>query len=177
MIMKQLFLKTTLLLFAITFFNCEDNTNLNNDSVGNDTFSCYVNGKLYIPSAGIGIGGGDIRPFSWAFKEKNNEMRLTFYAGGEYTLLINLLKPLIGDNILNEELNDAIDTNHNGMVLHNNLIFYNTRNNTDNIVIKIAQLSEKEVIGSFEGKLYNDKGVELNITKGNFNLSLNSKRN
>jgi hypothetical protein len=174
--MKKLFLKTALLLFAITFFNCENNTNTNG-STGNDSFSCYINGKLYIPSAGTGIGGGDIRPFSWAFKERNNEMRLTFYAGGEYTLFINLLKPLIGDNKLNEELNDAIDTSHNGMVLHNNLIFYNTKNNTDNIIIKISQLSEKEVIGSFEGILYNDKGVELNITKGNFNLSLDSKRN
>jgi hypothetical protein len=61
--MKQLFLKTTLLLFAITFFKCEDN--INNQQTfrptlplitltGKNTFGCYIDGKLLIPRDGTG---------------------------------------------------------------------------------------------------------------------------
>ena len=85
--MKHLFFKTAFLLFAITFFNCEDNTNTN-DSTGNDSFSCYINGKLYTPSAGTGIGGGDIRPFAWAYDD--NGKRITIYSGGNILYLSTL---------------------------------------------------------------------------------------
>ena len=123
MIMKQLFLKTTLLLFAITFYNCEDNTNFNNDSVGNDTFSCYINGKLYTPSAGTGINGGDIRPFSWTFEP--DKKVFSIYTRGEYRIRTTSVNTIIGNNILNEELGDTFDFSHSGMIVQNSLIFYN----------------------------------------------------
>ena len=60
--MKNIFLKIVLILATTLNSSCENyNTN---ESTGNDTFSCYINGKKYIPSAGTGIGGGDIRPFN-----------------------------------------------------------------------------------------------------------------
>jgi len=65
--MKYLFLKIVLILATTLNSSCEDyNTN---ESTGNDTFSCYINGEKYIPSAGTGIGGGDIRPFYWAYNK------------------------------------------------------------------------------------------------------------
>lgn len=171
---KTASLKIALLLISVTFFNCEDNTNLTNDSVGNDTFSCKINGKPYIPTAGTGIGGGDIRPFSWAYKENN---RLTFYSNGEYNLFINIIIPILGSNTLNEKLNDEIDTNSNGMVLHNEIIYYFTKNNLDNFFVEVIELNENEVSGNFEGTLYNENGDELKITEGKFNLTSISKRN
>ena len=63
--MKTTFLKTTLLLFVITFFNCE-----NNDSdeqlppitqKGANTFGAIVDGKVFIPKDKTGYsapGGG-----------------------------------------------------------------------------------------------------------------------
>ncbi|QNM85912.1 hypothetical protein H9W90_01975 [Polaribacter pectinis] len=175
--MKTTILKTVLFLFALTLFNCEGNNLNTNESTGNDSFSCLVNGKLYTPSAGTGIGGGDIRPFSWAFKENGNNKRITFYGGGEYTLFMNLLNPVTEKNTLNEELSSELDTSHSGMVLHNERIFYNTKSNQENGNIIFTELSSTIAVGTFECTLYNDKGDELKVTEGKFNLSLDSKRN
>jgi hypothetical protein len=173
--MKQLFLKTTLLLFAITFFNCEDNTNFNNDSVGNDTFSCYINGKLYTPSAGTGINGGDIRPFSWTFEP--DKKVFSIYTRGEYRIRITSVNTIIGNNILNEELGDTFDFSHSGMIVQNSLIFYNTKNNQNNGTITFTEFSETTAIGTFDCTLYNYNGDELKVTDGKFNLSLDSRTN
>jgi len=172
--MKTTFLKTALLIFITTLFSCEDNSNTN-DSTGNDSFSCYINGKLYTPSAGTGIGGGDIRPFAWAYDD--NGKRITINSGGEYTLFINILNPTEGENTLNEELRNSLDYGSKGMVIHNELIFYNTKNNQNNGFVNFTELSETKALGTFECILYNDKGDELKVTNGKFNLSLDSKKN
>ena len=178
--MKQLFLKTTLLLFAITFYNCEDNTNFNNDSVGNDTFSCYINGKLYTPSAGTGINGGYIRPFSWAYSNLNNSNIPMFFkikSGGEYTISIVSIEPNIGVNNLTQKLDDTIDFTHSGMIVQNERIFYNTKDNQNNGSITFTEFSETKAIGTFECTIYNENDKELKITNGKFNLSIDSKKN
>jgi len=66
--MKQLFLKTTLLLFAITFFNCEDNEPEDQlppiTQTGSNTFGAIVNGRVFVPKDKTGYsapGGGTPR--------------------------------------------------------------------------------------------------------------------
>ena len=63
------------------------------------------------------------------------------------------------------------------MVLHNEIIYYFTKNNLDNFFVEVIELNENEVSGNFEGTLYNENGDELKITEGKFNLTSNSKRN
>ena len=63
------------------------------------------------------------------------------------------------------------------MIVLNNLIFYNTKNNQNNGTIVFTELSETKAVGTFECTLYNDKGDELKVTEGKFNLSLDSKKN
>lgn len=172
--MKHLFLKTALLIFMTTIFSCEDNTNTN-DSTGDDTFSCYVNGKLYIPSAGTGIGGGDIRPFYWTFEEDNN--LFSIYTGGDYAIRITTINSVVGNNILNEELNDTFDYYHSGMIVQNELIFYNTKDGQNNGTVTFTEYNETKALGTFECTLYNDNGDELKITNGKFNLTLDSRTN
>jgi hypothetical protein len=100
--MKQFFLKITFLLFAIILYNCEDNTNTN-DSTGNGSFSCYINGKLFTPSAGTGIGGGDIKPFNWSYTNLDNP-NIPYYfkirSSGEYTIALVIIEPKLGKNFL-----------------------------------------------------------------------------
>lgn len=172
--MKQLFFKILVLLFMTSISSCTDNTDTN-DSTGNDTFSCYINGQLYIPSAGTGINGGDIRPFAWAFNDDST--RITLNSGGDYTLFINLIDPKKGENFLNEELRNSLDFGSTGMVVLNNIIYYNTKNNQNNGTITFTELSDTKAIGTFECTLYNDTGDELKVTNGKFNLSLDSKKN
>lgn len=177
--MKTTFLKTTFLLFAITFFNCEDNTNTN-DSTGNDSFSCYINSKLYTPSAGTGIGGGDIRPFAWSYTNLDNTNIPYFFSigsSGEYTISLIKVNPILGENILNQELDDIIDFSHSGMIVLNSIIDYNTKNNHNNGTIIFTEFSETKAVGTFECNLYNYNGDELKVTNGKFNLSLDSKKN
>ena len=172
--MKPLLLKTLLLLATTLNCNCEDNNT--NDSTGDDSFSCDMNGQLYIPSAGTGIGGGDIRPFAWAYGNENDSY-ITINGGGAWTLFINILNPQEGENILNEKLSNSIDYYHTGMVIHNSNEFYNTRDNEDNGTVNFTELSETKAIGTFECILYDVDGNELRVTNGKFNLSLDSRTN
>ena len=64
-IMKQLFLKTTLLLFAITLFNCENNDPEDQlppiTQTGANTFGAIVDGRVFVPKDKTGYsapGGG-----------------------------------------------------------------------------------------------------------------------
>lgn len=178
-ITELLFFKTLLTLFVFVLFSCEDNTNTN-DSTGSDTFSCYINGELYTPSAGTGINGGDIRPFAWAFTNLNNPNNPMFFSigsSGEYTTSLVSVNPVVGENTLNQELDDIIDFSNSGMIVLNNLIFYNTKDNQNNGTITFTELTDNNAVGTFECTLYNDAGEELNITNGKFNLSLDSRTN
>jgi hypothetical protein len=176
--MKHLFLKIVLIFVTTLNSSCEEHNT--NESTGNDTFSCYINGNLYIPSAGTGIGGGDIRPFNWAytnFDNSTNPYLFTMGSGGDYTLSIRLINPNIGQNILNEELIDQFDIEHSGMIVLNTTNFYNTKNNLNNGYVNFTEFTKTKAIGTFECTLYGENGKELKVTNGKFNLSLDSKKN
>ncbi|MCH3883987.1 hypothetical protein [Tenacibaculum aquimarinum] len=175
--MKTTILKITLLLFLTTLISCSDNENLTNDSTGDDTFSCYINGDLYIPSAGTGINGGDIRPFNWSYSNLNNSNVFNLSSLGDYRVALYIVEPILGGNILNQELIHTFDSSHSGMIIKNTLIFYNTKNNQNNGIVNFTKLSDTKAVGTFECTLYNDAGEELNITNGKFNLSLDSRTN
>lgn len=176
--MKHLFLKIILILVTTLNSSCEDvNTN---ESTGNDTFSCYINGDLYIPSAGTGIGGGDIRPFNWSYSNLDNPSNPYFFkikGGGKYTLSIVSITPKLGKNILTQELDDTVDFSHSGMIVKNEIEFFNTRNNQENGYVNFTELSETKAKGTFECTLYDENGKELKVTQGKFNLSLDSRTN
>ena len=176
--MKHLFLKV-ILIFATTLnSSCEEQNT--NESTGNDTFSCYINGNLYIPSAGTGIGGGDIRPFNWSYSNLDDPTIPLFFkirSSGDYTLSLVLIKPKVGNNILNQRLDDTVDFSHSGMILLNSNNFYNTRDNQENGYINFTELSESRAVGTFECTLYDENGKELKVTNGKFNLSLDSRTN
>ncbi|MFK8059680.1 MAG: hypothetical protein AB8B78_06255 [Polaribacter sp.] len=178
--MKNLFLKTTLLLFAITLFSCEGNNINTNESTGNDTFSCLVNGKLYTPSAGTSINGGDIRPFSWSYTNLNNP-NIPYYFNlsslGEYRIELYIVNPKIGINLISQKLNNTSDFTNSGMIIKNDIIFYNTGNNQNNGTVIFTEFSETRAIGTIECILYNDNGDKLKVTDGKFNLSLDSRTN
>ncbi|QTE24289.1 hypothetical protein [Polaribacter cellanae] len=178
--MKQFFLKTTLFLFAVTLFNCEGSNLNTNESTGNDSFSCYINGKLYTPSAGTGINGGDIRPFSWSYTNLNNP-NISYYFNlsslGEYRTELYIVNPKIGVNLISQKLNNTSDFTHSGMIIKNDRIIYNTKDNQNNGTVTLTEISENRAIGTFDCTLYNDNGDELKVTEGKFNLSLDSRTN
>ena len=91
--------------------------------------------------------------------------------------LVALENPLKGNNFLDERLNDTFDFTHSGMIIQNNRIFYNTRNNENNGFVNFTEISDTKAVGTFECTLYNDNGDELKVTKGKFNLSLDSRTN
>lgn len=180
--MKTLFFKTTILLLLITLTSCEDNNpNPTNDSVGDDTFSCYVNGQLYTPTAGTsGFNGGYIRPFYWTYtnlNDPNTPMYFKINSLGEYTTSLVLVEPKLGENNLTEEPRDIVDFSYSGMIVKNERIFYSTKNNQNNGSVIFTELTDTKAVGTFECNLYNDKGDELKVTQGKFNLSLDSRTN
>ena len=174
--MKQLLLKTILLCFAIICTNCSDNTE---QPTGEDSFSFFINGDLYIPKAGNGIGGGDIRPFSWYYSNFNNSKPYVFNikGNGDYNVSLFLINPKLGENILDKKLIHSFDTSNSGMIIKNETIFYNTKENQNNGIVTFTELSETKAIGTFECALYNEKNNELKVTKGRFNLSQETSRN
>lgn len=177
--MKNLFLKIVILFFLTLFVNCGDNLNTNN-SVGNDTFSCRINGKLYIPSAETVINGGDIRPFSWTYTNLDNPENSYYFnisSLGSYRLELYIVRPILGENLINQKLNNTSDFTHSGMILLDEDILYNTLDNQINGFVTFTEFSETRAIGTLECILYNENGDKIKITEDKFNLSLDSRTN
>jgi len=81
--MKQLLLKTILVCFAIVCANCSDNTE---QPTGEDSFSFFINGDLYVPEGDRAIGGGKIQPFNWDYDDNSSSFFIN--SGGNYTTRI-----------------------------------------------------------------------------------------
>ena len=177
--MKYLFLKIILVFTTTLNSSCEEQNT--NKSTGNDSFSCYINGEKYTPSAGTGIGGGNNRPFYWSYSNFDNPMNPYFFSidggGGDWTVYINIVEPNISENILSEALVHTSDAYHSGMIVLNSNEFYNTRDNQNNGFVTFTELSETNAVGTFECTLYDENGKELKVTNGKFNLSLDSRTN
>ena len=169
--MKQLLLKTILLCFAIVCTNCSDD---NEQPTDENSFSFFINGDLYIPEGGTGISGSKTQPYLWSytnFDNPNSSYIFSIRSSGNYTSRITIIKPKLGENILNQELKHTSDIENSGMIVKNSNIFYNTKNNQKNGTVTFTELSEAKVVGTFECTLYNENGDELKVTKGKFNLT------
>ena len=164
--MKQLLLKTILLCFAIICTNCSDD---NEQPTDENSFSCLINGDLYIPEGGRAIGGGDIEPYTWSYNENDNTF--TIITRGDFRIRITSTNSILEKNYLNQRLNDTFDSSNSGMIVKNETIFYNTKNNQNNGTITFTELSETKSVGTFECTLYNENGDKIKITKGKFNLT------
>ena len=175
--MKHFFIRIPLFFIILIFSNCEETIN---DSIGNDTFSCRIDGKLFVPKAGNGIGGGKTRPFSWGytnFDKSENPFHFSIYSTGDYILSIKIINPELGTNILNEPLIHTFDIGHTGMIVHNNIQFFNTKDKQENGFVNFTELSATRAIGTFECTLFDKNGKELKVTQGKFNLSIDSSTN
>lgn len=173
--MKYLFFKLIALLLIIFQYSCEERNF--NETVGNDTFSCKINNKLFLPSGGTGKGGGSIRPFSWYysnFDDPDEPLVFTISVGGDYRMRINAIAPKLGRNSLNKELVHSFETSNSGMIVKNEDVFFNTKDNQENGFVNFTELSKSKAVGTFECMLYDENGKELKVTNGKFNLSLNS---
>jgi len=61
------------------------------------------------------------------------------------------------------------------MIVKNESIFYNTKDTENNGNVIFTEFSREKMVGTFECTLYNDKGNKIKITKGKFNLTLETK--
>jgi hypothetical protein len=166
--MKNQLFKLSSIIFFIIIIGCENNTEIKDENV---LFSCYINGKLYIPEA-INIESND----DIVVGNKSNKAKavsfniISILVKGDYTIKIVTLTPKLGENILNEELKDVFDSSLNGMIVENDISTYYSQNDKKNGVINFTTLSESSIMGTFECTLFDKNGKELKVTNGKFNL-------
>jgi hypothetical protein len=197
--MKQFFLKTTLLLIFITFFNCSNN----DDSIeqnqlppitqtGANTFGCVINGEVLIPKDSRGSLGG-VSPkkgITVAYLQNNN---FTIDAGnfrdenGDriYIYINNLVS--IGTysfGLSNGESTSTFEPDYPhcwGTTFNNLGEGKKHLSNTNSGTIKITRFDQDNHIisGTFELTVFNRENPTetIEITDGRFDINLNTVNN
>ena len=165
--MKNLLLKLTSIILLTTIISCEDNTEIKDENI---FFSCYINGKLYIPES-VDIQSNNEVVVGNKSNKTSDFNTISMVTKGDYTIKIVTLTPRLGENNLNQKLKDVFDTSSNGMIVKNDIHSYYTLNDKENGVINFTALSESSIMGTFECTLFDENGIELKVTNGKFNLS------
>jgi hypothetical protein len=192
--MKTTLLKTTLLLFAITFFNCENNDPENQlppiTQTGANTFSCIINGQVLIPKNARGNLGGPGGPrkglSAYYFQNKNFEIDAGNFrdAGGDNIYInINNLNAIGTYNFGLSSSQPATtfkpDYPHCWVGISDKLDNekrYLSNTNSGSVTITRLDNINKIISGTFELTVFNSNDFNeiIRITEGRFDINLNT---
>jgi hypothetical protein len=198
MIMKHLFLKTTLLFFAIILYNCEGQTEEESwnpelppiTQTGANTFGCKINGEIMIPRdsrksqlGGIptGVEYGSDTNYDWIESSDKYTSR-----GGVTFKLPNIQNLGVGEYEV-KTVKGAISILLDGSFLNTNITYmgaiyysdsptsgYSSIEGTGKIII--TRYDDEVISGTFYCKLKNDidPNAIIEITEGRFDFNKNT---
>jgi hypothetical protein len=192
--MKHLFLKTAILLFAITFLKCENNDPQEQlppiTQTGANTFSCIINGEILIPKdakGNLGGPGGPRKGLSvYYFQNKNFEIDAGNFrdVGGDNIYInINNLNSIGTYNFGLSSVQPAStfkpDYPYCWAGITDNLDNekrYLSNTNSGTITITRLDNVNKIISGNFELTVFNnnDPNEIIRITEGRFDINLNT---
>lgn len=137
--------------------------------MGNNTFSCNVNGRLFLPrgySGGVMPGGDGI-----SFLKGNGFYNVMAKDYREYTIYFNIKDPQVGTFNL-EESDGALPGSDNRDITHaivrsNHALFISKPGSG---TITLEEYSDDNIVGTFEFTVYrqDNPSQTLLITNGNF---------
>ena len=163
-IKRVLFFSSFFLL--ITSSSCETNDII---QTGDESFSCYINGQLFIPKANVNLLDTFPLRKKVVFSTMNSYFSIKATDSENYNIFFNVLDYDIGifnfsqseGNIYNNDLNHAI--------INTSDIRYISKDNSGSVTF--TEVSDTNVEGTFEFTLYNenDDSDTIRVTNGKFN--------
>lgn len=157
-----------IVIFSLPIFNACNETQIEIPT-GNNTFSCYVNGRLFLPrgySGGVMPGGDGI-----SFLKGNGFYNVMAQDYREYTIYFNIKDPQVGTFNLEESDgllpgSDTRDITHAIVSRNNHLYISKPGSGT----ITLEEYSDDNIVGTFEFTVYrqDNPSQTLRITNGNF---------
>lgn len=198
--MKQLFLKTTLLLFAVIFSNCENNDPEDQlppiTQTGANTFGAIVDGRIFVPAdSPSGIPGTKnfkgFQSFVGSdFYDTNGDDKWTILTGN-FKINLSIYIYIYIPSLINTSNNIFIINQSDGFkdndLNHPHLyVYFNNIDNTYLSYEKSGQIEfsridnvNKIYSGAFDLKLKSktDENDIIEITNGRFDINLNTVNN
>lgn len=194
--MKQLFLKTTLLFFAITLFNCENNDPEDQlppiTQTGANTFGAIVDGRVFVPKNSFTFTPGSSERkglqvlYGENFTNTNGDDKWIIKANNYKDtpeIYIYIYIPTLKNNLKNHIVGISnADENFNPPNAHIYLLKnlgtsqYRSFNNSGNISFSKIDITNGIYSGTFSVKLKNkdDDNDIIEITEGRFDINLNT---
>ncbi|PQJ76686.1 hypothetical protein [Polaribacter glomeratus] len=193
--MKTTFLKTTLLLFAITFFNCENNDPQDQlppiTQTGANTFGAIVNGRVFVPKDSFNFtpGGGtnnlEVNIGENFIKNKGDDKWLikTYNAKDTPSTYIFLYLPTLKNNKTKHTIDESdgsgrsnLSNAHIYCLIDKSNRQYRSFYNSGNLEFTRLDITNSIYSGTFSVKLKNkdDENDIIEITNGRFDINLNT---
>ena len=161
---KQILIYSGLLLL-LTGTSCVDTTEI---PTGNRSFSCYINGELFVPKGSTRLSTSPIND-GLSIYSNDNEFYVQARDYEKYTVLFNIVNPTINTFDLSESSGEFHDYNINHAILKTNGKTYLSKSNSGSVTF--IEVSDTNVEGTFEFTLYNvnNPNDTIQVTNGKFN--------
>jgi len=197
--MKQLFLKTTLLLFAVIFSNCENNDPEDQlppiTQTGANTFGAIVDGRIFVPKTTISstpggslIKGLEVYVGSNFFDSKGDDKWFisTYNSEDSPSIYIYIYLPTLLDSPKNFIINKSDGSDrfdlanaHIFCLINKGSLQYLSFENSGELNFSKIDINKGIYSGSFYTKLKNKDNENdiIEITNGRFDINLNTVNN
>ena len=167
---KILFFSSLLLL--LTSVSCEKNNSI---ETGDHSFSCYINGKLFVPKGSTNLISTGPYDDGLSFMKYNDELDLAIEVDNSENRIVIYIKDFISNN------DEFVLKTSNGVIYYpfNNpktstVLMLNNKKYLSKIgsgTVLFTEVSNTNIEGTFEFTLYNenDETDIVRVTNGKFN--------
>ena len=159
------------ILTILTISSCEKNDKL---EFVEDTFSCYINGELFVPKGNTNLISTSPGNDGLSFMKFNSDLDLVIQVKNEKSKMVIYIKNFIDENEFSlENSNGVINYPFNNPETSSVLIYndkkYLSKMNSGKLLL--TEASDTNLEGTFEFTLYNenDDSDTIRITNGKFN--------
>lgn len=176
--MKNVTLYSSTLAVLLLFWGCDKGPDLTpTTQEGKNTFSCKVNGKVWIPD-GTGDWFGVTNPINGGFTINNADKRTIYlrtYKQDKTELYIFLKTIAVGTHELNQDTyridRDFFPENYGWYRGADGVSFITNRNQTGRVIVTKADTLSGVISGTFEFEGGNSLGQKVKITEGRFDVN------
>lgn len=162
---KRVFFFSSFLLL-LTSSSCETDDII---ETGDKSFSCYINGQLFIPKANVNLLDTFPSRKKVVFSTMNSYFSVKATDSENYNIFFNIQEYDIGRFNFRQSVGNIYNNNLNHAIINTNGKRYISKEGSGSVTF--TEVSDTNVEGTFEFTLYNenDDSDTIRITNGKFN--------
>lgn len=135
---------------------------------GNHTFSCFIDGELFVPKGNTNISTTPTTDGLSLYKNKGY-FQASVRDYKKFRVMFNIRDWNVGSHTLSESSSDYYDHSINHAMVRRDGVWYISKANSGSVIFSDANI-EGNTKGTFEFILYNENNINdiINITNGQF---------